>query len=1159
MPEFCHLHCHTQFSLLDGAADINGYMEKAKADNMKALAITDHGNMFGAFKFYDLAKKHDIKPIIGCEFYVVVDRHKKEFSRENKDRRFHQLMLAKNAEGYKNLSKLCSLGFLEGYYSKYPRIDMELIKKYKDGLIATTCCVAAEVPRTFLEKGPEEAESVFLEWLDIFGEDYYIEIQRHGLTKIGQEDVNRFLLEMSVKHNVKVIATNDSHYVDQEDWNAHDVLLCINTGDFKSRPKGDGKGFRFGFENDQFYFKTGQEMADLFKEEPFAIENTLEIMDKIEAPQLTRDILLPNYTVPEGFDSQFNYLKHITFERAAQRYGELTQDIGERLDYELKVIKDMGYEGYFLIVQDFIEAAKERNVRVGPGRGSAAGSAIAYSIGITNIDPVKYNLLFERFLNPERVSMPDIDIDFDDEGRQKVIDYVVEKYGREQVAQIITYGTMAAKSSVRDVGRVMEYPLSETDKLAKMIPEGPGINLKYAFKEVKELGEIRKKEDTLPGQVLKMAEKLEGSVRHRGIHAAGIIIAPDDLTNYIPVCNATDSELYVTQFDGKYIEQAGMLKMDFLGLKTLSIIRDAIILIGDNHNIEINIDEIPYDDLVTLKLYQQGDTIGTFQFESDGMRKYLKELKPTGLEDLIAMNALYRPGPMAYIPEFIKRKHGINKVDYPHESLKGILETTYGIMVYQEQIMQTAQIIGGFSLGKADILRRAMGKKKMSVMQEMKSEFVDGAKSNNIENEKAEEIFGIMEKFAMYGFNRSHSAAYTVLAFQTGFLKANYPAEYMASVLTHNISDIKKLTYFLSECNRMGITTLGPDINESLENFAVNDKGEIRFALAGIKGVGGAAVEGIVEERLANGSFHNIYDFTKRVNLRSVNKKSVECLVKAGAFDSFDAYRSQYFQQEGEYTALETAIRFGNQYQQQKISAQNSLFGEDVLVATVSDPKLPVATKWTIVDLLKNELEVTGMYISGHPLDEYKLELRHFCVPVSEIENLKNKEIKIGGIVKNYNKRVDKRGRQFGLFEIEDYSGSTRMALFSDNFIKFANYVENDGIALLISGKYKLRYRSEDEYEFQPTLIELMETTREKYGKELELSFGLSDLSNEMIADLETLLGKHKGKVPVNICIVDQLEELEVTFMSRKFLVELNNEFISSLNKMSTINYALNT
>ena len=885
MPEFCHLHCHTQYSLLDGAADIDLMMKKAAADGQKAVAISDHGNMFGVFKFWSSAQKHGIKPILGCEVYVVEDHHKKDFTREKRDKRYHQLLLAKNATGYKNLCKIVSIGFTEGFY-QYPRVSKEVIRKYSEGIIATSCCLGSEVLQTIINKGKEAGEKVFKEWLDIFGNDYYVELQRHHIenidrTGLSQEDINQILIGFSKKYNVKIIATNDSHYVEHEDWDAHDALLCINSNSFKAIPIAESLKFRetiihrgekvrkrFGFQSGgQFYFKTTNEMGQLFNDVPQALDNTVYIADQIEELQLKRDILMPNYVIPPEFQNQDAYLRHLSFEGAKKRYGSITSEIEERINLELKIIQDMGFPGYFLIVQDFIDAARKLDVSVGPGRGSAAGSVVAYCVGITNIDPIRYSLLFERFLNPERVSMPDIDIDFDDDGRQKVIDYVVDKYGKNQVAQIITYGTMAARSSIRDVARVLEVPLNEADKLAKLVPEGVKVTLKDAFQEVPELKAFRNNPDSPYHDTLKMAETLEGSVRHRGIHAAGVIIAPDDLMEYIPVCTSKDADLWVTQFDGKIIEDAGMLKMDFLGLKTLTIIKDCIenihgrfnnkeiekmtpgVINSETGRIDPDLIDLQHDDDKTYQLFQKGQTIGIFQYESPGMQKYLKSLKPTNIEDLIAMNALYRPGPMDYIPTFIDRKQGRERVTYPHPWLEPILKNTYGIMVYQEQIMQTAQIMADYTLGGADILRRAMGKKKKEEMQKQRKIFRDGAANKGVDERKADEIFDIMEKFAAYGFNRSHSAAYAVLAFQTGFLKAHYPAEYMAAVLTHNMNDIKKVNFFLQECNKMNLPVKLPDINESKVKFNVNKKGDIRFALTAIKGVGEAAVIALMEER----------------------------------------------------------------------------------------------------------------------------------------------------------------------------------------------------------------------------------------------------------------------------------------------------------------------
>ena len=816
--QFTHLHCHTQYSLLDGASSISGMVEKAAADNMKAIAITDHGNMFGAFKFVEECNKKNIKPIVGCEFYLVEDRHKKVFTKEQPDKRYHQLLLAKDQAGYHNLSKLCSLGFIQGMYGKYPRIDKEILLQYHEGLIATTCCLGAMIPQYILKRSVEEAEAEFKWWLDLFGEDYYIELQRHKMPE--QDKVNAVLLGFAKKYNVKIIASNDSHYIDRNDSEAHDILLCINTGANLNQEKTTGeddtdKRKRFAFPNDEFYFKTTAEMTAVFSDLPQAIDNTNEIVDKITAPVLKRKILLPNFPMPGEFTNADDYLRHLTFEGALKRYKNITAEIEDRLNYELKVVKEMGFAGYFLVVSDFIKKGKDMGVRVGPGRGSAAGSAIAYCIEITNIDPLKFNLLFERFLNPERISMPDIDTDFDDEGRQKVIDYVVEKYGKNQVAQIITFGTMAAKSAIKDVARVMEFPINDSNLLSKMVSDRPGITLKEAYKESKDLKAIRNGTD-IRSRILAQAEVLEGSVRNTGVHAAGVIIAPDDLTKYIPIAVAKDSDLYITQFDGKLIEEAGMLKMDFLGITNLNNIRDTLLILKNKHGIDLNIDTIPEDDELTFKLFQRGDTVAIFQFESEGMQKNLKELKPTTLEDLIAMNALYRPGPMDFIPNYINRKHGREKVVYPHALLENLLKPTYGIMVYQEQIMQCAQIVAGYSLGGADLLRRAMGKKDKEKMAKERVKFVEGAKElHQLDAAKANEIFDVMERFAEYGFNRSHAAAYSVLAYQTAYLKAHYPAEYMAAVMsrkTDSVSEISKLT---AECKRMGIAVLGPSVNAS--------------------------------------------------------------------------------------------------------------------------------------------------------------------------------------------------------------------------------------------------------------------------------------------------------------------------------------------------------
>lgn len=1175
MPQFTHLHCHTQFSLLDGAASISGMMKKAVADGMKAVALTDHGNMFGAFKFVNEADKQGLKPIIGCEFYLVEDRHRKTFGKGSKDVRYHQLLLAKNPNGYKNLSKLCSLGFIEGYYSKYPRIDKELILKYHEDLIATSCCIGAEIPQTILHKGEDEAEKLLQWWIDIFGEDYYIELQRHHLenidgTGISQEDLNQVLLKWAKKYNLKVIATNDSHYIDEKDWDAHDTMLCINTGEKKATPKGDGKGFRFGFPNSEFYFKTQAQMNELFRDIPQAIDNTNEILDKIEKIKLKRDILLPAFPLPPEFQDQNDFLRHLTFKGARKHYGTITPEIEARINYELEIIKKMGFPGYFLIVQDFIRAARDIGVAVGPGRGSAAGSVVAYCTGITNIDPIQYNLLFERFLNPERVSMPDIDIDFDDEGRSRVIDYVVDKYGKNQVAQIITYGTMAAKMSVKDVARVMDLPLDESNAIAKMIPEKPGTTLAMAFEENPELDNLRKGND-LKAKILQAAQVIEGSVRNTGIHAAGVIIAPDDITNYIPVCLARDKggekkneendeegggealDLWVTQFDGKVIEDAGMLKMDFLGLKTLTIIKDALALIKKNKGIEIDIDKIPFDDKKTYELYQKGETIGTFQFESEGMRMYLKELKPTNIEDLIAMNALYRPGPMQFIPNYIERKHGREKTEFPHPLLEPILGYTFGIMVYQEQIMQTAQVLAGYSLGGADLLRRAMGKKDKEKMAKEKDKFIAGAKQlHNIPEDKAAEIFAIMEKFAEYGFNRSHSAAYSVLAYQTGYLKANYPAEYMASVMTHSIGQIEKIAFFVEECKRMNLKVLGPDVNESARTFDVNKKGQIRFGLGAVKGTGDAAVANIIEEREKNGLFKDIWDFARRVNLRTVNKKTFESLAQAGGFDSFgEPHRAQFaYTPPNEQTSgIEKILKYGANEQANKNNAGASLFGASGGNG-ISNPKLPDCEKYSELEQLKLEKEVLGFYLSGHPLDQYKIAMdKNKVISLANIELFKGKEVLVGGVVSQVDLRTDKNGRSFAFVNIEDYEKASRITFFNNVYEKVKDQLKA-GAFVVIKGKVRERYNQPGTWDFDP--MEVKPLSELKAGKvSVEISIDVQLLQRQDFLDkFMEVLQKNKGSNDLRVKLFDRREGIAVPTAAHQFKINPSTNLIKELEEI---------
>lgn len=1173
--KFSHLHVHTQFSLLDGAAPIKSLYKKAIADGMPALAISDHGNMFGAFEFVKEAYNHKnedgtlkVKPIVGCEFYITTDRHRKTFSKDEKDPRHHQILLAKNDTGYRNLVKLTSLGYIEGMYSKYPRIDKELIHKYHEGLIATTCCLGALVPQTILKKGEEEGENEFKWWLNIFQEDYYVELQRHGLPE--QDKVNQVLLKFAKKYNVKVIASNDSHYVDQQDANAHDILLCINTGEKQATQKMSEfsdddvmvKNKRFAFPNDQFYMKKTEEMLKVFEDLPEAIDNTNEIVDKVSLLDLKRDILLPHFVVPPNFKTQDEYLESITWAGAKERYKVLTPEAEERISFELGVIREMGFAGYFLIVSDFIRAGRELGVFVGPGRGSAAGSVVAYCIGITNIDPIKYNLLFERFLNPERKSMPDIDTDFDDEGRQKVIDYVVQKYGKNQVAQIITYGTMAAKSSIADVARVMDLPLAESRILTKLVPEKPGINLKrllhapFTTKEakngeksleekeqlqaddveqVKKLREIYNGQD-LNSRILHEAEILEGSVRNTGIHAAGIIIAPKDLTELIPVATSKESDLWLTQIEGGTIEEAGVIKMDFLGLKTLSILKTALQLIKENHGVEIEIDAIPLDDEKTYQLYQHGDTNATFQFESMGMQKYLRELKPDKFDDLIAMNALYRPGPMAYIPDYIDRKHGKKQVLYDLPDMEEHLKETYGITVYQEQVMLLSQKLAGFSKGDADVLRKAMGKKQIAVLEKMKEKFVTGATGKGHPKEKLEKIWTDWTAFAQYAFNKSHSTCYAFVAYQTAYLKAHYPSEYMAAVLNH-AGSIDKITFFMEECKRMGIRVLGPDINESQKGFAVNQKGEIRFGFSGLKGVGENAIENIIEERSKHGHFKSIYDLAKRVNQRSVNKKSMESLAYSGAFDCFpEITRAQYFYQApGDVQGLEKIIKFGSVYQAQSASTSNTLFG-DMQMPEITPPKLPVCEPWPLAVQLDYEKEVTGMYMSGHPLDNFRFEMRHYNItPLADFNDYKaavntlpnpGKQFRVAGLVIDAQHRLTKTGKNFGVLVIEDYSGKSEFMLWSEDYVKYTNYLEK-GLIVLVEGGFKTRYNS-DQYEFRLTKIHLLETVKPALTKQVVLELPPQHISREFVDFMENNLKANPGNCLLKLNIVDERNNFKV-------------------------------
>ncbi len=1171
MPEFVHLHCHTQYSLLDGASSIEGMMAKAKADGQKGVALTDHGNMFGAFKFVAEAEKQGLKPIVGCEFYLVEDRHRKSFSRNKgeQDVRYHQLLLAKNAQGYQNLIKLCSLGFIEGFYSKYPRIDKELIAQYHEGLIATSCCIGAEIPQTILKGDIARAEALLRWWIDLFGDDFYIELQRHrGLDNIdgsgmSQENVNQVLLGFAKKYNLKVIATNDAHYLEEDDALPHDILLAINTGSHLEDQD------RFRFPSSDFYFKTQEEMNRLFADVPQAIDYTMEIYDKVSPLKLARDVLLPAFPIPAEFDSQEDYLHHLTLEGAHRRYGKpLSPQVRERINFELKVITESGYAGYFLIVQDFTKVARQLGVWVGPGRGSAAGSAVAYCLGITNVDPIKYDLLFERFLNPERVSMPDIDIDFDDEGRERVINYVVEKYGRNNVAQIITYGTMAAKLSLRDVGRVMNIPLAKVDEVAKTFPQALGVSLRDVLAEpdlpqklkdklppddierAYKFRQLAKSTDEV-AEMIRNAARLEGSVRNTGIHACGIVITPDDITNYVPVAVSKDSDLLVTQFDNSVAEQAGLLKMDFLGLKTLTIIKDACRIVEEVHGVHIDPDQIPLDDEKTYELFQRGETIGLFQYESAGMQKYLRELKPTRFEDLIAMNALYRPGPLAYIPDFIDCKHGRKPIAYDLPEMEEFLKETYGITVYQEQVMLLSQKLAGFTKGQADALRKAMGKKKKKILDELYPLFIEGGMQRGHPKKILEKVWKDWEAFASYAFNKSHSTCYALLAYQTGYLKAHYPAAFMASVLTHNKSSIDKIHFFLRECRRMGIEVLGPDINESQSDFTVNKSGQIRFGLSALKGVGEGPVEAILEERKKNGPFKTIYDLVSRLDLRRINKKVMEALAIGGALDCFeDIDRAQYFAPSEKYSSfIEHLLRYGQAVQAQKAQASMSLFGgtDEVLVP---QPLPPEADPWPLIEKLEREKEVAGIYVSGHPLDEYRMEVAHFtnCTLDKVMEQPPGRPLKVAGIVSKAWHRISQRGTGYGHFAISDFNGTLEFALFSEDYQKFKAFFE-PGQCLFIEGSVELRYKS-DEKQFRVRKVMLLESVGQQLGKSISVRIELAQLNEQLLDEFERVCRTHPGPHQLKLVVVDKQERIALPFVAKAFKVQLGPQLTEAFDQL---------
>ena len=1250
--DFVHLHNHTQFSVLQSTISVAALVKATAEQKMPAVAITDHANLMGAFHFVrdilyhnktaqtknDAAVANDeiptetiIKPIVGCEFFVCED-HK---DKTRKDNGFQIVFLAKTKKGYHNLAKMSSIAYTEGFYY-VPRIDKKIIEKYKEDLIVLSGNLYGEIPNKVLNLGENQAEEALIWWKNQFGKDFYIEVMRHN-----QEDENRVntdLISLAKKHEVKLIATNNTFYIEKGNANAHDILLCVRDGEKQSTPIGRGRGYRYGLPNQEYYFKSGDEMKKLFNDLPEAISNTKEIVDKIEIYDLAREVLLPKFEIPNEFlisedendggkRGENAFLKHLTFEGAKKRYKEITPEIQDRIDFELLTIENSGYPGYFLIVQDFISEARKMDVSVGPGRGSAAGSVVAYCLGITNIDPLLYNLLFERFLNPDRVSLPDIDIDFDDEGRSRVMDYVIQKYGSKQVAQIITYGTMAAKSAIRDTARVLDLPLFEADKIAKLIPamipskwslarflkDAEGEIKKVLrpedFDKIKELIGLSKDGD-LSGETIQQAQILEGNLRNTGIHACGVIITPSDITDFVPVATAKDSDLYVTQFDNSVVESAGLLKMDFLGLKTLTLIKDTVKLVKYRSGIQLNPDEFPIDDEKTYALFQRGETVGIFQYESPGMQKYMKELKPTVFGDLIAMNALYRPGPIAYIPSFIKRKNGEEKIEYDLDACEELLKDTYGITVYQEQVMLLSQKLADFSKGDADVLRKAMGKKQKDVLDKMKPKFISQAVANGHAEEKLEKIWKDWEAFAEYAFNKSHSTCYAWIAYQTAYLKANYPAEYMAAVLSNNMSDIKQVSFFMEECKRMGLQVLGPDVNESFYKFTVNENYAVRFGIGAVKGVGSGAVATIVEGR-KDGKYKSIFDLAKRIDLRAANKKAFENLALAGGFDSFgNTTRAQYFHIEGDgVTFLEKAIRYGSKFQENENSSQVSLFGEtsDIQIA---EPVVPPCEDWSTMEKLAKEKEVVGIYISGHPLDDFKFEMKYFCN--SKLEALRdlvphvNKSLSFGGIITNVQHRVAKNGKGWATFVLEGYDESYEFKIFGEEYMKSRHYLIPNSFTYLKvmvkEGWADKETGKKGEPRLQFSDFKILQDVLGLFAKKLIIHLNINDLQPDFIHRLSAIFQENKGDHTVTfevlelekikrqvevapqilvaseevvdevifdeenpqepeIELVTEIEEIKVItkleMPSRKLKIKISNELLTELEKMQ-LNFKLN-
>ena len=1264
MQDFVHLHVHTQYSLLDGQASVSALVDKAMKNGMKGIAVTDHGNMFGIKEFTNYVNKKNggpkgeikdqkkrisaiesgkvecedkeaeiaickakiaeaearlFKPIIGCEMYVARRTMDKKEGKPDQSG-YHLIVLAKNEKGYHNLIKLVSHAWTDGYYMR-PRTDRNELEKYHEGLIVCSACLGGEVPKKITQGLLDEAEEAIQWYKNLFGEDYYLELQRHKATVPRanheayplQVNVNSHLIEYSKKYNVKLICSNDVHFVEEAHAEAHDRLICLSTGKDLDDPK------RMLYTK-QEWMKTREEMNELFADVPEALSNTLEILDKVEYYSIDHAPIMPTFAIPEefgteegyrqkytekdlfdeftqdengnvvlsedaaldkikrlgGYDKLYrikleaDYLKKLTFDGAKKFYGDpLTPEIKERLVFELHIMKTMGFPGYFLIVQDFIAAGRNMGVSIGPGRGSAAGSAVAYCLQITKIDPIRYDLLFERFLNPDRISLPDIDIDFDDDGRGEVLRWVTEKYGHEKVAHIITYGTMATKLAIKDVARVQKLPLSESDRLAKLVPDKipeKKLNLRNAIDYVPELQAAEASPDPLVRDTLKYALMLEGNVRGTGVHACGTIICRDDITDWVPVSTADDKEtgekMLVTQYEGSVIEDTGLIKMDFLGLKTLSIIKEAVENIRLSKNIELDIDTISIEDPATYKLYSDGRTIGTFQFESAGMQKYLRELQPSTFEDLIAMNALYRPGPMDYIPDFIDRKHGRKPIEYDIPVMEKYLKDTYGITVYQEQVMLLSRLLADFTRGESDALRKAMGKKLRDKLDHMKPKFIEGGRKNGHDPKVLEKIWTDWEKFASYAFNKSHATCYSWVAYQTAYLKANYPSEYMAAVMSRSLSNITDITKLMDECKAMGIQVLGPDVNESNLKFTVNRHGDIRFGLGAVKGVGESAVQSIVEERRANGPFKGIFDFVQRVNLNACNKKNMECLALSGGFDSFpELKREQFFavNSKGE-VFLETLMRYGNRYQADKAAAVNSLFGGENVI-DIATPEILPAERWGDLERLNRERDLVGIYLSAHPLDEYTIVVDHVCnTHMAELEDksaLVGREITMGGIVTSVRRGISKNGNPYGIAKIEDYSGSAELPFFGNDWVTFQGYL-GEGTFLFIKARCQPKQWRPEELDIKITSMELLPDVKEKLVEKITILVPLSVLNSAMVAELSSLTKDHPGNTELYFKVTDRDEKMHVDLISRPVKLSVGKELISYLKERPELEFRIN-